>query len=103
MLRNRNRNWLRFLNRNKIESQKLTQFKNCVFDFFQFTIFSFTFYKKFDETIFPLLKSLRYHVKKARFFQIFFCESCDFYGLDTELEPEPELYPVTCQKSEPEP
>jgi hypothetical protein len=59
-----------------MESQKLTQYKNGVFEFLHLN-FLFTFYNNFDE-----------NVKRLDFSQKFF-ESCAFYGPHAELEPEP--------------
>ncbi len=55
-----------------------------------FNIFSFTFYNKFVEIykLFPCKTA--YYVKRPKNFQFFFVEKFSFYGLDMELEPEPE-------------
>ncbi len=42
---------------------------NCLFYFLHLTLFSFTFYKKFDETYKKIFLSKSLECKKARFFQ----------------------------------
>jgi hypothetical protein len=51
-------------------------------------IFSFTFYNKFVE-IYKLFPCKTAYKVKRQFSNIFFEKIC-FYGLDMELEPEPE-------------
>jgi hypothetical protein len=84
-----------------MESQRLTQYKIVFFIYFsRLTFFSFTFYKKIDETCQFFHCKKAYNVKRQDFFQkIILC--CAFYGLDTESEPEPLL--VKSRDSEPEP
>ncbi len=62
--------------------------QNCVFDIPYLTVFSFTFYNKYDEN---------YHVKRRNFFRNFLklCFLLSRYGAGTGT--------ITFQKSEPEP
>jgi hypothetical protein len=59
------------------------------FDYLHLKIFSFKFYNKFVEIYILFPCKAAYYVKRQKKFQNFSCKTC-FYGLDMELEPEPE-------------